>query len=90
MKYYLTEAGKGMYRSRHGRPIAQDVESTTPEQRGKLISKPAADLPETDPHDDGRRTATVTIKGKAKKPKLVRRGGTRARKVARRELSRGR
>ena len=53
MKYYLTEYGKGLFRSRHGRPMAPDVESTTPKQRGKLISKPAVPLPETDPNDDG-------------------------------------
>ena len=46
--YYLTEYGKGLFRSRHGRPMAPDVESTTPKQRGKLISKPAVPLPEID------------------------------------------
>jgi len=54
MKYYLTERGEGIYRSRHGLPIARDVESTTARQRGRLLSTPAAGHPpKTDPHDDG-------------------------------------
>lgn len=85
MKYRLTEEGR--------QARAQARRDKRDYDRGMATRDEPVGHVTPDEHmskDDGPRTATVTIKGKAKKPKLVRRGGRRARKVAKRELRRGR